>query len=301
MQIAALGECMIELSGLPLRKAYGGDTLNTAVYLARLLAGTDHTVQYLTALGEDSLSDELLAAWQAEGVATARVVRLPARQPGLYLVETDAEGERRFHYWRHDSAARAWFAAGIDFAHLLAGIDVLYLSGITLALCPHSERTHLIAALRAFKAAGGKIWFDNNYRPALWSQAAAREAYPQLYGLADVALLTEDDDVAVFGPTSSAQMLARTLGYGAAEVVIKRGSQPCLLGNAQQQYHVAPPAVSHVVDTCAAGDSFAAGYLAARLRGDDLPTAAAHGHALASTVIQHPGAIMPRAAMPAQP
>ncbi|SMC27911.1 2-dehydro-3-deoxygluconokinase [Andreprevotia lacus DSM 23236] len=301
MQIAALGECMIELSGAPLRKTYGGDTLNTAVYLARLLAGGAHAVHYLTALGQDNLSDELLAAWQAEGINTARVVRLAARQPGLYLVETDAAGERRFHYWRNDSAARAWFASGIDFATLLAGLDAVYLSGITLALFPHSERTHLIAALRAFKAAGGVIWFDNNYRPALWSPAAAREAYPQLYALADVALLTEDDDIAVFGPADADTMLQRALAAGAAEVVIKRGSLPCLIANAQQRHEVAPAAVSRVVDTCAAGDSFAAGYLAARLHGLALPAAAAQGHLLAGTVIQHPGAIMPQAAMPALP
>jgi 2-dehydro-3-deoxygluconokinase len=53
-----------------------------------------------------------------------------------------------------------------------------------------------------------------------------------------------------------------------------------------------------VVDTTAAGDSFAAAYLAARLAGVDSTAAARAGHQLARTVVQHPGAIIPRAAMP---
>ncbi|WP_084627895.1 PfkB family carbohydrate kinase [Elstera litoralis] len=52
------------------------------------------------------------------------------------------------------------------------------------------------------------------------------------------------------------------------------------------------------VDTTAAGDSFAAGYLAARLGGASVHAAALAAHRLASIVIQHPGAIIPKAAMP---
>ncbi len=52
------------------------------------------------------------------------------------------------------------------------------------------------------------------------------------------------------------------------------------------------------VDTTAAGDSFAAGYLAARLRGEAPAAAARAGHRLAAVVITHPGAIIPREAMP---
>ena len=73
-------------------RGYGGDTLNTAVYLARLGAGVD----YITALGDDTLSDEMLAGWAAEGIGTTRVLRLPGKLPGLYMIQTDEKGERRF-------------------------------------------------------------------------------------------------------------------------------------------------------------------------------------------------------------
>jgi 2-dehydro-3-deoxygluconokinase len=57
--------------------------------------------------------------------------------------------------------------------------------------------------------------------------------------------------------------------------------------------------VAEVVDTTAAGDSFAAAYLWARTGGAAPPDAARAGHRLAGTVVRYPGAIIPRAAMPA--
>src|SRR5882757_6153912 len=106
MKIACIGECMIELTqaaGGTLARGYGGDTLNTATYCARLGASVD----YITALGDDAWSDEMVAGWQAEGIGTRHVVRIPGKLPGLYVIETSASGERRFYYWRESSAARA--------------------------------------------------------------------------------------------------------------------------------------------------------------------------------------------------
>src|SRR3546814_5301015 len=128
LRIASIGECMVELSesaeaGAPaagrMQRTFGGDTLNTAVYLARCLRqsaaqppATVHpaavhpaAVHYVTALGDDPFSDEMLTTWQREGIETRLVARLPGRLPGLYIIRTDAAGERSFHYWR--SAARS--------------------------------------------------------------------------------------------------------------------------------------------------------------------------------------------------
>src|SRR4051812_46719730 len=106
--IACVGEVMIEMArgndgrfGL----ACGGDTFNTAVYLAR--GGLP--VSYASALGDDRFSDNILAMAAAEGVATDLVLRVPGRLPGLYLIETDAAGERSFSYWRENSPARELF------------------------------------------------------------------------------------------------------------------------------------------------------------------------------------------------
>jgi sugar/nucleoside kinase (ribokinase family) len=134
---------MIELREMAdghLSRGYGGDTFNTAVYLARLGVPVD----YVTALGDDSWSDEMIAGWPAEGVGTGLVMRVPGRVPGLYVIQTDEKGERRFSYWRDSAPARDLFALP-QTAELVAALmdyDVLYLSGITLSLYDDSGRKH---------------------------------------------------------------------------------------------------------------------------------------------------------------
>src|SRR5262245_50700170 len=178
-RVASVGECMIELSqagdGL-LRRSWGGDTLNTAVYLARLGV----TVDYVTALGDDPLSDEMVAAWKAEGVGTARVVRVPGRLPGLYLISTDAAGQRRFDYWRDSAPARLLFdlPETDETVAALARYNLVYVSGISLALYGDSGRARLFEALDAARARGGRVAFDTNFRSRLWlDHALARVAY----------------------------------------------------------------------------------------------------------------------------
>ncbi|WP_200916852.1 sugar kinase [Jeongeupia sp. HS-3] len=300
--VAVIGECMVELQreGAALTYRFGGDTLNTAVYLSRLVDHARIDVAYVSALGIDTLSDEMLAAWQAEAIATRLVQRLADKLPGMYLIETDARGERSFHYWRNDSAARYWLQ-GPGVAAVIAaleGADVVYLSGISLAILSPEHRRLLIDVLARCQGRGGRVVFDNNYRPRLWEgTAVAIEAYRQVLALADTALLTLDDEAALYGDADVDTVLARTFALGVREVVIKRGGESCIAATQTERVEVAPAPVERVVDTTAAGDSFGAGYLAARLAGSDLAGAARAGHALAGKVIQHRGAIIPREAM----
>ncbi len=102
MRIACLGECMVELAPEPdgaglFRLGVGGDSFNTAAYLARLAADGPARVSYVTALGQDTQSDRMIAAFREQGLDTDLVFRIADAAPGLYLIETDSEGERRFH------------------------------------------------------------------------------------------------------------------------------------------------------------------------------------------------------------
>jgi 2-dehydro-3-deoxygluconokinase len=109
-KIAVIGECMIELSqkGAEVSRGFGGDTLNTSVYIARQVAPEALTVNYVTALGTDSFSQQMLEAWQSEHVDTSLIQRMENRLPGLYYIETDSTGERTFYYWRNEAAAKFW-------------------------------------------------------------------------------------------------------------------------------------------------------------------------------------------------
>lgn len=308
--IAVIGECMIELSqkGTDLSRGFGGDTLNTAVYVARQVSKQDLNVHYVTALGTDSFSNEMLAAWQKENIHTDLIQRMDDKLPGLYFIETDSTGERTFYYWRNDAAARFWLTspAADEICQRLEKFDYLYLSGISLAILDSASRQRLLKLLRACRTNGGKVIFDNNYRPRLWqSKEETQQAYHDMLACTDIAFLTLDDEDMLWGEKSLEQVIERTQNLGVNEIIIKRGADSCIVwvkeGFEAHQYDV--PAVKlpkeKVVDTTAAGDSFSAGYLAVRLTGGSAHDAAVRGHLTASTVIQYRGAIIPLAAMPA--
>lgn len=291
----AIGECMVELAGDiggPARLGFGGDTLNTAVYLARLGVG----VEYLTALGRDAFSDQLRAAWAGEGVGTALVLTDPARLPGIYAIRNRADGERHFDYWRQASAARQLFALpGIDAALAAAArARLLYLSGITLSLFDAAAQARLGRVAAAVRAGGGTVAFDPNYRAAGWaSAAAARAAIAAFARHVTVALPTLTDEALLHGDADAAATLVRWRQAGAEDVVVKLGAAGCLTADGP----VTARAVA-AIDTTGAGDAFNAAYLAARRQGSSAHEAGDRANRLAAVVVGHAGAIIPRDAMP---
>lgn len=300
-RVAALGECMIEMFRRPdgsLTMGFGGDTLNTAVYLARL--GTP--VDYVTALGDDTISEDMIAAWAAEGVGTGHVLRVPNRLPGLYLIETDSSGERRFLYWRDRAPARELFALPQtpELSKALEGYGIVYLSGISIAILGEQGRERLFEVLQRVRARGGKVAFDTNWRPRLWPDIeTARVAFDRMLRLTDIALPGVTDLRDLYGDADADAVLARVRDAGVSEIVLKLEQPGCVVIENGEAVEVPALKVATVVDTTAAGDSFSAGYLAARLRGEGPADAARAAHRLAAAVIQHRGAIIPREAMPA--
>ncbi|HDZ9155926.1 sugar kinase [Vibrio cholerae] len=309
--IAIVGECMIELNGKPfgtMHQTFGGDTLNAAVYLSRGCEANanpdDIKVSYVTALGTDPISSGMLSRWQEEGVATELVLRDPTRTPGLYLIQLDDQGERTFLYWRNQSAAR-YLLQHPEFGQIkqaLNQVDMVFLSGITLAILPDEDRIALLNLLVELKAKGVEIAFDSNFRPALWPQDdhhTVKEIYQVMYQLTDVALVTFDDELLIWGDSTPEQTIQRLTALGVQKCIVKLGAEGCLIQDSSASTF-APQAVPtqpvvQVVDTTSAGDSFNGGFLSAYLAGADLATACQRGNALAGTVIQHRGAIIPKA------
>ena len=294
---------MLELQGTPfgvMQQSYGGDTFNTAVYLSRC-GGDAMSVHYATALGDDLLSAELLRRWALDRLQLGLVRRISGRLPGLYQIEVDAHGERRFSFWRDSSAAKAYFdTPSTPLEARATEWDAFYFSGISLAILPVDGRERLFALAQALRARGATVVFDNNYRPKLWPDVeVARENFRRAFSVASVALITADDHQALFGLRCLDAAVVAAQALPSPEIVIKRGSDPTLVRSpgSDEWQAVATEPVKTVVDTTAAGDSFAAGYLSRRLRGDDVEQAAQFGNRLAARVIQHPGAVIPREAM----
>jgi 2-dehydro-3-deoxygluconokinase len=300
VKIASIGECMLELSAADSkpdlrRLGFGGDTLNTAVYLARL----GMSVDYVTALGDDPYSQHMIEAWADEGVGSELVHRVTGRLPGLYTIELDDKGERRFFYWRQQAPAREIFSneRTDDLCQKLLNYDWLYLSGISLSLYGEAGRDRLFDLLRQFRAKGGQVAFDSNYRARGWPsvEVARREIRDEL-ALTDLVLSSIEDETSLNHVKNAEEACNLIHGLGPRTVVIKQGGEGCLVSVDGRRTNVPAIKTAKVVDATAAGDSFNAGFLAAFLRGAEPVQAAKLGHRCAAIVIGHYGAIVPREA-----
>ena len=297
--IAAIGECMVEhradgSSRYP--QGFSGDTLNTVTYMARLLDRDSADLFYITAVGEDADSDAMLAAWKSEGINSAFVRRVRGKLPGSYTISTGSDGERRFSYDRKDSAARDLFRDdyAVSLQTSLNGFQALYLSGISIAILAPEYRESLLDLLRYLRRTGVIIVYDPNYRAVLWpSPGEARDWANRIYCEASVALPGFDDEKALFNDATPEHTCARLAALGVAEIVVKNGTSPCTAATGQEVASFPVTAREWVVDTTAAGDSFNAGYIAARLSGANIATSVRAGQSLADLVIRYPGAIIP--------
>ncbi|MGY9048981.1 MAG: sugar kinase, partial [Rhodobacterales bacterium] len=189
MRLVFVGECMVEIApdGAAFRKGFAGDTFNMAWY-ARHLCPRDWSVDFVSAIGQDAISDELAGFMTAAGVGTRHVQRHADRTVGLYMISLK-DGERSFSYWRSQSAARRMAEDGAKLEEAFDGADLVCLSGITLAVLEGAGRDTLAAALTKFRAAGGQVAFDPNIRPRLWATMdEMREVVMRFAGLSDIVL-----------------------------------------------------------------------------------------------------------------
>jgi 2-dehydro-3-deoxygluconokinase len=293
-----VGEVLVELArGVDGRFSLscGGDTFNTAVYLAR--AGIE--VAFASALGDDSYSDSIMALVTAEGVSGKLILRAPGRLPGLAIIENGPGGERSFRYWREGAPARDLFELSDwgRIAEALMTARLIYFSGITLSLYSNSGIGRFLALLEAARAQGAKVAFDGNFRPRGWKGdlARTRTVFIETLKRVDIALPTFDDEAVLWGDPSPEATVARLQAFGIGEIVVKNGPNSALVAAAGAHEFVPVPEVMVPVDTMAAGDGFNAGYLAARLTGTEPTASAAAAHRLAGDVIRHRGAFAPRA------
>jgi 2-dehydro-3-deoxygluconokinase len=296
-RVVTVGEVMVELArGADGRYALscGGDTFNTAIYLAR--AGIE--VALATALGDDPYSDRILALAAAENVGRDLVIRRPGRLPGLCLIDADPSSARLGHYWREAAPARELFDVPewSSIAQGLLAARMIYFSGITLSLYSNVGLGRFLAAVEMARKSGVKVAFDGNFRARGWTadSGRTRAVFMEALKRVDIALPSFEDEATVWGDRSPHATIDRLQAFGIEEIVVKNGPNGAMLASSERRDHVPVPEVVVPVDPTAAGDGFNAGYLAARLAGQNPIDAVFAAHRLAGQVIRHRGAIMPR-------
>lgn len=296
-KILFLGECMVELrlsTSNALSQSFAGDVYNSAVYLKRAFPNV-HT-SFVTAIGSDALSNNMQHTVTLEQIETQMMFVHPDKAPGIYLIETDDEGERSFTYWRNDSAAKKVmdFIGEAEQA-TLEKADMFMFSGISLAVIEENSRDKFWTVLQNLKDAGVQIVFDPNYRPKLWdSPAKAKEQFDKAFALSDIALPGIEDFEVLYDLSSAEQVIKHCSSLGVSEIIVKNGPQSVFsFVDSKQEEHTII-AVDNVVDTTSAGDAFNGAYLGSRLNNINIADSINLGATAAGTVIQHKGAIIPK-------
>ena len=294
-RFVSVGECMIEMSGGEdgnYRLGYAGDTLNTAWY-ARARLPADWDVDYVTALGDDLYSQQMVDFFAGNGIGIGHIQKIDGKRPGLYLIH-QADGDRHFTYWRGQSAAKQMADQPGALTAAFEGSDIAYFSGISLAILNARGRGKLLNAIHQARQNGARVAFDPNERPALWTSPRVMcSTIAAAAIVADVVLPTFPDEAAGFGDASPQAVAERYLSWGAEEVVVKNGGEPAYVASREAAGWVAPKPGAVSVDPTGAGDSFNGAYLAARAQGVAPLEAAAMAHATAAIVIGHRGALVP--------
>ncbi len=209
-RIVCFGELLLRLASAPptlllqdmqLQASICGAEANVAV----ALAGFGHECRLVTAVPDNPLGVAALREVQSFGVAVD-APRLADTRMGLLFLQPGAMSRpSAITYDRAGSAFATMDPAAVDWPAILAGVDWLFLSGITAAL---GERplASMRAAIAAARDTGVRIAFDTNYRPALW-RGREREATTILRDLCVEADLLFADQRAI------AMMVGGDLGH----------------------------------------------------------------------------------------
>jgi len=300
MHVLAIGECMAELAPSEtegdFRLGFAGDTFNTAWYLAQ--CAPDVQVSYLSAIGDDATSQQMRAFMRDSGIDDRFVQTCAGKTIGLYLISLD-NGERSFSYWRGQSAARSLADEPELLSSAMATADLIYFSGITLAILPKEKRAALLTALQSARDAGKTIAFDPNLRPRLW--ASSEEMTQEIMRAAatsDIALPSFEDEADWFKDADCQATIARYRQAGVGTVVVKNGEEAVVFAQGAIDGEVPVQAVKTIVDSTAAGDSFNAGFFAGHVDGRSLDQSIRDACAISRQVVQNRGALVRLKTMP---
>jgi 2-dehydro-3-deoxygluconokinase len=296
-RFVSIGECMIELRKArqdTFKRAYAGDTLNAAVYLKR--TAPEIEVQFVTAAGRDRLSAAMRDAWKAEGIDDSLAFIMPGAQPGMYLVEVDKKGERRFLYWRDRSAARHWLRLLMQNggAERLAEASLVYLSGVSLAILSDADRAVAFELLAELHRRNVRLAFSPNLRPQLWpDMVRARFAAEEAARYSSILVPSMEDGRLLYETDDPKRVLSHFSGRGASELIITRGAQGCIVSAGGDVWEL-PAVPTERVDSAGAGDAFRGVYFARRLQGATPHLAAQAALEVAARVAAHRGTMVPK-------
>ena len=287
--VICMGEILVELNAMtrgPLRhvtlfeRHAGGAEGNVAIGVSRL----GQSSGIITRVGKDEFGQFLLATLKAENVDTSHVLVDGDLQTGIFFIERGypIPDKSSSLYYRHNSAGSKLTTADVD-PNYIASAKIFHITGITPALSLSAEEATK-AAVRVAKENKVAVSLDTNIRLKLWSEEDARRTLLPLCEMADIVFTSGPDAKIILGEDEPAAIVRRLHEAGVGTVVVKLGDKGALASSMGETATV-PIIPTTVEDPTGAGDSFAAAFLATRLKGWNVKDSLRAASATAALVV----------------
>lgn len=292
IDIAIIGECLIELSAngsladtSTLNKYFGGDTVTTAVAVARL----GGNVTYLTKVGNDGFSEFILSALKKENIDTS-LIKTNNEQNGMYIVSKMAE-KKEVLYYKRKTAATKLSIDDID-EECIKKLKMVYSTGVVQSLSA-SSRELVRETFRIAKENDVMTAYDPNYTSCFMNSEDTKEYFEEIIDFTDIIFLSLKNDAAqLYDFTSIDKVMNYFWDRGVKIVVIKshidNGYYTGYQGDVSftEFYNT-----QKAVDVTASGDVFNGGFLYALTNGYAPRDAAKFASVVSGLQTQNYGAI----------
>ncbi len=254
----------------------GGCACNTAVSLGRLGVATS----VIGKVGCDTLGDFLIQVMNGAGLDTHAMVRDPSVNTSATAVLISPAGERSFLHFSGGNACLS--EEEIDY-EAIRGAKVLHVAAAFLV--PGLDGEPMARVLSKARQMGVTTSLDTAWDAEGRWMELLRPCLTEV----DVFMPSLEEARALSGKKHPSQMAELFLDYGIRTVVIKLGADGCYARTAEAECHVPAFKVDKIVDTLGAGDSFAAGFLAATVKGWPLRRACRFANAVGACCVSARG------------
>ena len=284
--VVTLGESMLTVRPELGRETFEWEVSGAESNVARYCAALGLHTAWVSQVGTDLAGDIVLSALRDAGVDVSGVTRLPDRQTGLMVKEVSAN-ERRVRYYRRDSAAAA-MSRDMEFGRA-TNAHILHLTGITLGLSPTCH--DLVQSLIERRTRNSLVSFDVNWRPAIWQDQDGADVLRTAANQCDLVFVGLDEAQDLWGATT-VQSIRKILPQPKM-LVVKDSGNGAFADVGGTSYHV-PALHGPVIEPVGAGDAFAAGVLAGRVRfGNPVESWLRLGHITAMSALAQPNDVGP--------